>query len=259
MRRALPIIAAIAAAAAGTPALASDIIWFDSDHTAYGGDQPNGAGRYFTGGGVSVRVSGWTLKSDGKIYQAQLGVWPEGLGVRTGSSDNSHTIDNSGSIDFVLLQFNKTVELDMALLQTGWHNMNDTDATVGYATTAVPYTTVLSYNGQPLSALNFINKYDSGSYGNSGDSYRDINPSNHAGNLWLIGASFTNPDGSRKLDGFKIEKLTFNKIPPPPPTGGVPEPATWATMLIGFFGLAGAMRSSARRRARTASADLAKA
>lgn len=31
--------------------------------------------------------------------------------------------------------------------------------------------------------------------------------------------------------------------PPPPPPPGVPEPATWAMMLIGFFGMGSAIRS----------------
>ena len=119
MRKVLSIIAAAAATFVSTHALASDVIWFDSDHTSYGGDYSNGGTLVFTGGGVSVRASAWSIHSDGKIYTAQLGVWSEGLGVKSGSNDNSHTIDNSGYLDFVLFQFDKTVELDMARLETG--------------------------------------------------------------------------------------------------------------------------------------------
>jgi hypothetical protein len=42
---------------------------------------------------------------------------------------------------------------------------------------------------------------------------------------------------------------TYHEPPPPPPPPGVPEPASWAMMLAGFFGLGGMLRS---RRALTA-------
>ena len=52
----------------------------------------------------------------------------------------------------------------------------------------------------------------------------------------LIGAASPNPDAND--DGFKLKAITV--------TSAVPEPATWAMMLVGF-GLAGA---SLRRRNR---------
>jgi len=53
--------------------------------------------------------------------------------------------------------------------------------------------------------------------------------------------------------GGGSDKVLGN-IPPPPivPPTAVPEPATWAMMLIGFFGLGGALRASRRRTAATA-------
>ncbi len=35
--------------------------------------------------------------------------------------------------------------------------------------------------------------------------------------------------------------------PPPPPDSAVPEPATWAMMLVGFFAIGGAIRRAGRR------------
>jgi hypothetical protein len=52
--------------------------------------------------------------------------------------------------------------------------------------------------------------------------------------MWLVGASFSNPD--QNYDGFKLEKLTFNQ-PTPTPRTPLPEPSTWAMMLLGFLGL----------------------
>jgi hypothetical protein len=237
VRKALSIVAAVAAGGLSAPALASDLLWLDSQHTPfYSGDQPTGASLLFSVNGVNVRASGWSLH-DGNIYQASLGVWSEGLGVKNGSGDNSHTVDNSGYLDFILFQFDQVVELDMARFNTGWHNMNDTDATIGYDLTNLPFGTLPAWNGGSQSQLSVFDFYSSNA--SSGNSYRDINPNNHTGNLWLIGASFTNTDG--KLDGYKLEKLSFT------PTGGVPEPSTWALLLVGFFGIGGALRSSRRR------------
>lgn len=248
MRKVLSLMAAAAACGLSAPALASDLLWLDSDNTPYNnGDTSNGS-LLFSAAGVNVRVSAWSIHDNGNIYSAQLGVWSAGLGVTNGSGDNSHTVDNSGYLDFLLFQFDQVVELDMARFNTGWHSMNDTDATIGYDTTNLAYTTLPSWNGGPqsqLSALDFYSSNASGSgTGNSGNSYRDINPSDRTGNMWIIAASFDNPTEYRykKLDGFKLEKLTFTRPPP-----GVPEPSTWAMLLVGFFGLGGALRSAKRR------------
>jgi hypothetical protein len=53
----------------------------------------------------------------------------------------------------------------------------------------------------------------------------------------------TNPEGQG--DNFLIEDLTTT-------TAGVPEPATWAMMLVGFFGLGGMIRGTRGQRAITA-------
>jgi hypothetical protein len=237
MRKMLSVAAAIGALAIGNPALAQDRVWFDSDHTSYSGYYANGLPLDFSGSGVNVRASAWSIHDDGNIYKAQLGVWPNGLGVLNGSGDNSHTVDNSGYLDFLLFQFDQVVELDKARFYTGWHGMYDTDATIGYLTAPISYTTPLPLDGAPQSILSALNLYGSGGIGNSGDSYRDINPHSNVGNIWLIGASFNNPEEPRKLDGFKLEKLTFSTV------SAVPEPSTWTMMFVGFFALGGLLRS----------------
>ena len=47
---------------------------------------------------------------------------------------------------------------------------------------------------------------------------------------------------------FRFDNMpgTADVLPPPPPVGGVPEPATWALMLTGFFGMGGMLRSRRR-------------
>lgn len=242
MRKVLSILAAIAAAGIGTPAIASDIIWLDSDHSPFSGDYANGASLVFTGGGVNVRASAWSIHDDGKIYQAQLGVWSGGLGVKNGSGDNSHTIDNQGFLDFIVLQFDNVVKLENARFDTGWHNLYDSDATLGYTTTNLSFAAPPALQGLSQAQLAGLNLYSS-NYATNTDNTRNVNLTGNAGNLWLIGASFNNPEGNYKFDGFKLEKLTFALAPPP----AVPEPATWAMMLIGFGAVGGAMRARRKR------------
>ena len=245
MRKILSIVAAAAASALCTPAMAADVLWLDSDHTAYGGDYATGSSLTFLVNGVNVRASAWSIDGNGVLRQASLGVWDYGLGVKYGNPDNSHTVDNYGTKDFVLFQFDRAVELVNAQFNTGWHNMYDTDATIGFDVNNLGWASPPNWAGlSQASQLTTFDLYGSGSAGNSGNSYRDINPSNVTGNMWLIGASFSNPD--QNYDGFKIEKLTFNQ-PTPTPRTPLPEPSTWAMMLIGFLGLGGAMRSRRNR------------
>lgn len=220
---------------------AAETIWLDSDHSSYGGYYSSGSALTFAGSDASVQATAWSVHSDGTIREAQLGIWEYGLGVRNGAGDNSHTIDNWGYSDFILLQFDRVVALENAQFQTGWHQMNDTDATIGYLTSTTPFGGSLPYNNQPQSVLNAFNLYEGGQFGDSGDSFRNINSGGNSGNLWLIGASFSNPEGRSNYDGFKLESVSFVA------SGAVPEPSTWAMMLIGFFGIGGMIRSRRRR------------
>lgn len=236
MRRFLTIAAMSGAAALAAPAEAS-VVWLDSDHTSYGGYYAPGQSLLFSGGGVNVRASAWSIDTGGTIHEAQLGVWDQGLGVRNGTNDNSHTVDNSGWLDFILLQFDEAVELSYAEFNTGWHGMNDTDATIGYALSALPFASPPGWDGLSDAVLSGFNLYSSNA--GSGYSLRNVNPGDNVGNLWLIGASFTQPD--RHLDGFKLEKVKFEATP------AVPEPATWLMMILGFGFVGGLMRSRRRQ------------
>lgn len=246
MRKVLSIAVAAAASALCTPAMAADVLWLDSDHTAYGGDYATGASLTFLVNGVNVRASAWSIDANGILKQASLGVWDQGLGVKYGNPDNSHTVDNYGTRDFLLFQFDKVVEVVNAQFNTGWHNMYDTDATVGVDTNNLTFANPPAWNNTTAASKFSTLDYYYGSNAGNGNSYRDINPNNVTGNMWLVGASFSNPD--QNYDGFKLEKLTFNQ-PTPTPRTPLPEPSTWAMMLLGFLGLGAAMRSKRQRSA----------
>jgi len=248
MRRFLPAVATLVAAVLGTPAMAAEI-WLDADHTAYSNGQTASGSFTFSGGGVNLRVSAWSINSSGVISSAQLGIWDPGLGIVSGRTDNTHMIDNSGSRDFLLFQFDKAVELEKAWFNTGWDGISDTDATIGYALSTLGFASPPPLNGKNESYLTGtspgqLGLETYGSLGALGNNNRPINPGDDVGNLWLIGASFAKSQA--KLDGFKLEKISFNVAPPPPPA--VPEPATWLMMILGFGFVGGAMRARRRER-----------
>lgn len=238
MRKTLTVAAALATVAFAVPASAASV-WLDSDNTPYNEGASTTGSMSFTGSdGVNVTARGYTVSNtsgNGYISTAKLQIWDQGLGIRA-SSDSSHTVDNSGSRDFILLQFDQAVSLIDAVFNTGWYGdnywdgyYNDTDATIGYLASAIPFSMPSNLNG----LYNVLNTY--GSNAASGDSTRNINSAGYTSNLWLIGASFSNPDNNR--DGFKLEKLTYSATP------AVPEPATWLMMILGFGLVGGVMRS----------------
>ncbi|MEZ5737304.1 MAG: PEPxxWA-CTERM sorting domain-containing protein [Novosphingobium sp.] len=237
------MIAALAAFTISAPAMALNMLWLDSDHSPYSGYYNYGQALTFTDGTVTVEVTGWSINDSDTINDARLGVWTYGLGVLNSDGDNSHTIDNSGWTDFVVLLFDQAVILSSAQFNTGWHDMNDTDATIGYDIVALPFNVAGAIDGQNASVLSSWNLYSSDSSG-FGDEFRNINPGSNSGNLWLIGASFDNPTecfqtsrGTKckeKPDGFKLELVKYETA--------VPEPATWAMMLLGFGLIGGVMR-----------------
>ena len=209
----------------------------------------------FSNGEVNVRASAFSIDASNTIRSAKLSSWDHGLGVDNLNNDNSHTIDNSGWTDFVVFQFDKSVALTSASFQTGWHNMNDTDASIGrltvdWAGLNLPWDTDLtsSLAGQNKSLLNYFNPYLSASLGN-GNQARAIGDGINAGNIWLISAALINPDAHK--DGYKLKSFGYN-VPTPPSVGVVPEPATWAMLILGMGLVGGAMRrrSAAVREAR---------
>ena len=228
-------------AALANPASAAEWLYFNT------GGSVSGAGRTFTDGTVNVRASAWSVDLATKVRQATLGYYSEGLGVTYGN-DNSHTVDNKGTRDFVLLQFDKAVTLDSAMFKTGWHSMKDTDATIGFADLDLAYTAQPGFNNQFAAfALKDFTTYSSGSFGKSGNSTRAINLNSYTGDTWLVAAgSPLSPD--LYADGFKLKGVSYSVAAP-----AVPEPATWAMLLLGFGSIGAVLRSRpARTRVRYA-------
>lgn len=192
-------------------------------------------------GSFQVRATAWSLETIGNdtfVRDSKLMVYDKGLGVISGDDQNGdnaqHTVDNSKRRDFILFQFNRPVQLISATFNTFnvLGGAKDSDATLKYGQTLLPWNGGLNLNNQNVTALNamFNGTYTSFAPTTDGASNtRDINTSLFGGNFWLIGADFINTDG--KIDGFKLTNLAV-----------IPEPATWAMMVGGFALLGAAMR-----------------
>lgn len=240
MRKIATSLAAVGGLAIAAPATAATV-FFNT-----GGADPTASSKTFTGdNGTQVRVTAFSIDSGGIIRSGQLGQWSGGLGVQH-SGDESHTTDNIGRKDFFLLFFDNYVEVGNATFTTNFKFNNgncclgDTDATVGARNSGGAWNGDLSgLIGQNQSVLAPLGLYSSNSSSTNSTQTRDINPLNLTGNLWLVGASFN--DASPE-DGFKFKSLAYTVAPPP-----VPEPSTWALLILGFGGVGAAMRKRRQR------------
>lgn len=244
IRKSLALMALVTALTVAQPASAQQITFAGSSSATSG---TAGNIRSYSIGGIQVQASAWSYAGS-TLQTAFLGQYSSGLGVTnsnegTGSTSNSHTIDNVGQSDFVLLLFNQAVNIGSARL-TPFDvspTADDNDAYISYATAALPFTNVPT--AVPLNSSVFASLLAHG-YNVSGNmvspNLTSLNSTGLFGNAWIIGAARTNPDS--RDDGFKLASINV--------TAAVPEPATWALMLVGF----GAIGVATRRRRRTSAA-----
>ena len=196
---------------------------------------------------VKVKVSAWQSNlSTNNITSAWLGAYSGGLGV-TGLGDSSgnsnlHQIDNNGQYtDFLLLQFSQAMTLTGIKTNSyGIGGVTDNDA-VWYDAgavapkvwnAAIPLTTydTVPSTWSPVAA--------------GGNGVVRATGASISSTAWLVGAAFT-PVTDRN-DGFKLAGISARLATPTVPPA-VPEPATWAMMLVGFGSIGSAMRRGRRR------------
>jgi hypothetical protein len=179
---------------------------------------------------VSVTASAWSTVSN-VTSAAWLGNYPEGLGVKNAAADQN-SVDNYAGLDYVLLQFSRPVSLTSAFLTAKGYPVfgqpvKDADAVFSYGNTAA--TSLGNIVSSVPSSTTILG------------TLRTVATAGQTGKFWAIAASGTD----RTFDAFKIGKITVS---------AVPEPATWAMMIIGFGAIGMAMRS---RRAKTAKVSYA--
>lgn len=186
---------------------------------------PNGSGT------INGQATGWSVNSSGLIQRASLGRWDGGLGVIYGSNDNSHTVDNSGRVDFVIFQFSQAIDLNRILLSA----YGDTDATLRYGNVGGTWNTNPGLHNTAFASLLARTPNSFGAPSGSSTGWRNVNVGNATANWWVISAASPNPD--RYADYFKIKALDFT-------ASVVPEPSTWMMMILGV----GVIGATLRRR-----------
>lgn len=201
---------------------------------------------------INVQATAWRVSSN-VVRNAFLGAYGNGLGVTNRSEgtggNNTHTVDNSSGVDFILFQFDKPVEF-LSGRFTAYKLCDsctaDTDATIDFGTTASAWNSGLGLDNQNISVVNtLLNGAGYEALGGSSSGIRDLQPGapgQKVGNIWMVASSFINQDG--KKDSFKFDDLAVSYIDP------LPEPGSWALMLAGF----GMVGFSLRRRKALAAA-----
>ncbi|GGB21117.1 hypothetical protein GCM10011380_08410 [Sphingomonas metalli] len=256
MKTIITAAAALTAIAVAAPASATSFTFnTTTGGTLSGGDTYGNSRTYTTTSGkesLSVKATAWTV-NDGKVTSSNLTSYSAGLGAigrNESGAYGTHTVDNLNGDDFILLQFSQAVNLASATLNAYTVASNslgyaisqyfitpDNDSTVKVGNITGAWNQALALNGISESSLNgmFTGTLNVTSNGGATQTFS----LKGAGNLWMIGASQANPDCF--VDGFKLAGLSVSTV------AAVPEPATWAMMLVGF-GMVGAA-SRYRRRA----------
>ncbi|MBJ6122220.1 PEP-CTERM sorting domain-containing protein [Sphingomonas sp. BT553] len=194
---------------------------------------------------LSVKATAWSLELDGSLKTAQLASFgTNGLGVYQQDERRDgayHQIDNRNGWEFVVLQFSQDVTLLSGVLnayQLVDRNYTDNDAYLGWNKLTGAWdqnltATSLANIGQSIKSIN------TNGQGASTPNQTFNLASSAVGNIWVIGGSVDGPDGLN--DAFKLAQLTVRTV------SAVPEPATWAMMLVGFGMVAGAARYRRRK------------
>ncbi|WP_294393110.1 PEPxxWA-CTERM sorting domain-containing protein [uncultured Sphingomonas sp.] len=214
-----------------------------------------------TGSKLNVKVSAWhatpdtawnwnswSYKPNGKdsVTTAKLATMQGyGLGVLYGndsSANGTHQIDNvGGGTDFIMLQFDKAVTLSS--LSRNVYAMRgvtccDSDASI-YADVNHLLGDVTSKSDINLGKYKLTESAFTDVAGGSRGSMTSILGTQSA-SVWLISAAL-----HQSNDGFKLGGLTVAMADAPPPAA-VPEPASWAMMIVGFGAVGGSMRGRRR-------------
>ncbi|MGD1808902.1 DUF7507 domain-containing protein, partial [Dapis sp. BLCC M126] len=160
---------------------------------------PAGNTRHFTQDGVSVDVSAFSFNSHQGWRTAFLGAYGGGLGVTNqNESGSGHRVDNGGSIDYILFEFDQDVTVDKAFLKYVEH---DSDISIW-----------IGDSNEEISAADFENGILDGftkenNYGGSYDRWADFNADELTGNTVVIAAR---DDDDYHNDSFKLKNLDIS-------------------------------------------------
>ena len=236
------ITTAAAAIFAAAPAYATD---FSLAMTNGGKTGSSTATRTYSdtknGQTLNVKVTGWTDFGSFGINRSAVGSFgADGLGITNtieSGANGSHQADSYFGTDFFILQFDQAVSLTSAVFNTFdlYGSAPDNNALIRWGTISNAWNSDLPLTGYSGSALAKAFTGSAISYGNGSDGSRSLALGSTAiGNVWMI--STMSPDAPKIFDAFKLAGVNVSTI------AAVPEPATWAMMLVGFAMVGAAAR-----------------
>ena len=247
MKTIVALAAAMTMLVAAAPAQAAPPISYTFNtvgNTAVNGTYGNAIGFDTTSPStLKLSVTAWQSNLvTNAITSAYLGAYSGGLGV-TGIGDANgagglHQIDNVGGYtDFVMLEFNRPVTLRSITTNSyGINGVYDNDA--AWADASV-FTTP-TWNST-AGFTNYSTVPDLWSpIANGGSGTARVAGAATSSTKWLVGAAFL-PFFDRD-DGFKIASISVSEA-----VTAVPEPASWAMMIVGFGAIGGALRRTRQR------------
>jgi uncharacterized repeat protein (TIGR01451 family) len=161
-------------------------------------DGTDGNTRSYSVGGVSVTAGAYSRDTGGAWSKAYLGAYSGGLGVTDGSESGSgvtHTIDNVGRVNYVVLQFSQNVVVDKAFLG---YVYGDSDLTAWIGSSS---TTLTSLSDTLLAGM----ARESNDTTSTGTRWADLNSGAREGNVLVIAASLSD---STPDDYFKLSQLS---------------------------------------------------
>lgn len=246
MKKILVIGVALAALAA-TPAAAAEYVFTTTGSSALNGTAGNTRNYSATSGSstLNLQTSAWQLnKSTGAVNSAFLGAWSAGLGV-TGNGDYSgdyglHQVDNHGGyVDFIFMQFSQAVTLEaLGMYSYGISGVASADhdfATFALNLASPQWNSLLNLSTAGLNTSGWLEVFGGGSSGSFDTG------ATGSSRQWLVAAA-----PSHANDAFKLNSVTVESA--------VPEPGTWAMMLMGFGAMGFALRRGRGRKPALAAA-----
>lgn len=181
---------------------------------------------------LNVKITGWT-NFNGVIDNSAIGSYgTAGLGIinrnETGAY-GTHQADSSGGTDFFILQFDQAVKLTSAVFNSYAFNgvAPDNNALLAWGSTSAAWNSTLPLDNLAYGSLASAFKGSALSAGTGASGSRSFGLGDQAfANVWMISAAA--PDGGKLYDAFKLGGFSVSTV------AAVPEPATWAMMLVGF-------------------------